>query len=174
MFLNLVHKIYVLSPERKDSIGPINRPAPATTSIMLVEGGAFKFTNVLMEQMDRLQATFTQIDIDNLELKFKNFLKKCHADKNFQGIVQAASKSKTFAEQRKLFYKDYPMLVSLGGGLATTFPGTSTVESDFSVIGWEKDSYRTMLSNLSLEGILHAKQRKKLKHIEDILSQFRV
>ena len=70
MFLNLVHKIYVLSPERNDPNAPINRPAPATTPIMLVEGGAFKFTNVLMKQMDRLQATFTQSDIVNLELQF--------------------------------------------------------------------------------------------------------
>ena len=42
------------------------------------------------------------------------------------------------------------------GGLANVFPGT--VESDFSLINWEKDNYRTILTDLSLEGILHCKQ----------------
>ncbi|KAI2502209.1 hypothetical protein MHU86_12261 [Fragilaria crotonensis] len=42
------------------------------------------------------------------------------------------------------------------GGLANVFPGT--VESDFSLINWEKDDYRTILTDLSLEGILHCKQ----------------
>jgi hypothetical protein len=33
------------------------------------------------------------------------------------------------------------------GGLASIFPGRSTVESDFSVISCEKDKYRTSLTN---------------------------
>ena len=74
----------------------------------IAEGGAFRFTNVLIEQMDRLRATFTQSDIDDLESQFKNFLKKYHVDKNLKQIVQAASKNKAFAEQKKLFYKDHP------------------------------------------------------------------
>ena len=38
------------------------------------------------------------------------------------------------------------------------FPNTATVESDFSLIGFEKNVYRQSLTNFSLEGILHAKQ----------------
>jgi len=48
--------------------------------------------------------------------------------------------------------------VNFCGGLATKFSGTSSVESDFSLIGLEKDEYRTGLNDLSLKGILHAKQ----------------
>jgi hypothetical protein len=44
----------------------------------------------------------------------------------------------------------------------TVFPGTASVEADFSVINWEKDEYRTSLTNISLEGILHAKQFREL------------
>ena len=43
-------------------------------------------------------------------------------------------------------------------GLATVFPGTATVESDFSIINFEKNIYRSALTDLSLEGILHCKQ----------------
>ena len=44
------------------------------------------------------------------------------------------------------------------GGMATIFPGTATIESDFSDVNYEKDQYRAALTDMSLEGILHAKQ----------------
>jgi hypothetical protein len=49
------------------------------------------------------------------------------------------------------------------GGLATAFPGTSSVESDFSIVKWEKDDCQIGLTNFSLEGILHAKQFTRLQ-----------
>jgi hypothetical protein len=57
----------------------------------------------------------------------------------------------------------YPLLCSFIAGLATVLPGTTTVQSDFSVIGWEKDDYRTSLTDFSLEGALHCKQFDILK-----------
>jgi len=44
------------------------------------------------------------------------------------------------------------------GGLAYVFSSTATVESDFSIINYEKNSRRSALKDLSLEGILHSKQ----------------
>jgi hypothetical protein len=52
----------------------------------------------------------------------------------------------------------FPVLQQFAGGLASMFPNTATVESDFSLIGWEKNAYRQSLTEFSLEGILHAKQ----------------
>ena len=57
--------------------------------------------------------------------------------------------------------------------MATTFPGTSTVESDFSVIGWEKDEYQTLFSDLSLEGILYLKQKQEIKSIKALLNKLK-
>jgi hypothetical protein len=51
------------------------------------------------------------------------------------------------------------------GGIATLFPGTCTVESDFSVLRWEKDSFRKSLSDFGLEAILQAKQFHRLQHL---------
>ena len=62
-----------------------------------------------------------------------------------------------------------PLLCQFVGGLASVFPGTSTVEADFSVIGWEKDEYRTALTNFSLEGILHCKQYEHLKRLSKLV-----
>jgi hypothetical protein len=52
----------------------------------------------------------------------------------------------------------YPFLERFVGGLATIFPGTSTVESDFSVVKYEKNKNRMSLTIAILEGILHSKQ----------------
>ena len=52
--------------------------------------------------------------------------------------------------------------------MATAFPGTSNVESDFSIVKWEKDVMQMNLSDFSLEGILHAKQCNKTYHLENL------
>jgi hypothetical protein len=44
------------------------------------------------------------------------------------------------------------------GGLATVFQGTLTVESDFSVLHWKYDEFRTSVIEFSLEGIMQCKQ----------------
>jgi len=43
-------------------------------------------------------------------------------------------------------------------GIATVFPNTASVESDFSILGWEMDDHRLSMTDLSLEGVLHCKQ----------------
>ena len=47
------------------------------------------------------------------------------------------------------------------------------MELDVLVLGWEKDEYRIMLSDLSLEGILQAKQATELKKIMVILNKLK-
>ena len=84
--------------------------------------------------------------------------------------MHATKQCKSFDEAWCWLYEQYPLLVAFCGGLASTFPGTSTVESGFSIIGWEKDDCRTAVSKLSLEGILHAKQMKDIIKIQTILS----
>jgi hypothetical protein len=59
----------------------------------------------------------------------------------------------------------FPTLRQFCGDLASTFPNTATVESDFSVIGWEKDEFRKCLTDFSLEGIMHCKQFDRLKSL---------
>jgi hypothetical protein len=66
--------------------------------------------------------------------------------------------------------------------LQLSFPRTSTVESDFSVINREYDEFRGSLTEFSLEGILQSKQFKRLQDMkhssalrtEDIVSYFHI
>ena len=66
----------------------------------------------------------------------------------------------SFAEAWAQFDNRFEPLKRFPGGLATVFPGTgATVESDFSLINWEKDDYLSQLIDLSfLEGILQSQQ----------------
>jgi hypothetical protein len=56
----------------------------------------------------------------------------------------------------------FEVLRDFCGGIATVFANTASVESDFSIINWEKDLYRLSLTDLSLEGIMQCKQHKLL------------
>jgi hypothetical protein len=51
-----------------------------------------------------------------------------------------------------------PLLYEFFGGLATIFPGTATVEADFSELKWTKDENSTSLSDFSVEAKFHARQ----------------
>ena len=59
----------------------------------------------------------------------------------------------------------FPWLQSFCRGLASAFPNKATVESDFSIIGWEKSDDWHDLTDFSLEGILHANQCHDLKKL---------
>jgi hypothetical protein len=43
------------------------------------------------------------------------------------------------------------------GGLANAFANTTSVELDFSILKWEKNDFRQLMMNLTLEGIFQAK-----------------
>jgi len=43
-------------------------------------------------------------------------------------------------------------------GLTNAFANTISIESDFSILKWEKDDFRQSMMNLTLEGIFQAKQ----------------
>ncbi len=79
-------------------------------------------------------------------------------DTRIKAIVQGEKQLSSFAEAWAPLDNHFEQLKRFFGGLATVFPGTATVESDFSLINWEKDDFRSSLTDLSLEGILHCKQ----------------
>ena len=73
---------------------------------------------------------------------------------------------KSFEEHWKCLNGKYQHLQAFCGALATVFPGTATVESDFSLINFEKSKSRYHLTNLCLEGILLAKQQDTLQSLK--------
>jgi len=69
-------------------------------------------------------------------------------------VDQSTDTKTTFEDGWALLGTQYPRLMQFCGDLATAFPNSATVDSDFSVMGWEKDVYRRSLTDFSLEGVL--------------------
>jgi len=71
---------------------------------------------------------------------------------------------KTFFNEAWDYLKGrFMQLRQLCGGLATTFLNTTSVNSDFSIVKWEKNDSRSSLTSLSLAGIMHTKQFEQIK-----------
>ena len=106
--------------------------------------------------------------IGQLEREFNDFKDECRQDMSFKELV--AIEKKTFNEAWDWLSDKYPKLMLFFGALGSVFPGTSSVKSNFSIIGFEKDEYRTCLTNFALEGIMHCKQRKNIRHLGLLLN----
>ncbi len=59
----------------------------------------------------------------------------------------------------------YQVLCCFSSCLATSFANTTSIESDFSILKWEKNLNRKSLTNLALEGIFATKQHDHLTKI---------
>lgn len=64
------------------------------------------------------------------------------------------------------FRYTYPLLERFAGGMENIFTWKSLVESDFSVVKYEKNKKRMRLTDVSLEGILHAKQKHRMHNLQ--------
>ena len=62
----------------------------------------------------------------------------------------------------------FEILRDFCGGIATVFPNTASVESDFSILGWEKDKFRLSITDLSLEGVMYCKQYEILSNLAEM------
>jgi hypothetical protein len=66
------------------------------------------------------------------------------------------------------------LLRDFAGGLSTVFPSTAAVESDFSLIKWGKDEFRSALTDCFLQGTLHCIEYKAvLKHKTEYIGNFK-
>jgi hypothetical protein len=116
---------------------------------------------------DRLSASWTQNSIDLIVDQHKKLLSAVSKEPRLQTALARHNEQTDFSEAWMTpSIKDrFPELMEFCGGLCSPFPNTATVESDFSVLKWEKDLHRSKLTPFSLEGILHCRQiRSLLKH----------
>ena len=72
-------------------------------------------------------------------------------------MIDTLCNRSNFQDGWRLLSTRLPNLMEFCGAIATLFPGTSTVESDFSILRWEKDCFRKGLSDFGLEGVLQGK-----------------
>ncbi|CAM6006919.1 unnamed protein product [Sphagnum balticum] len=109
---------------------------------------------------DRLLVSLTQNSIDLIVDRHKKLLNAVSKEPRLQTTLAHHSEQTDFNDAWKtLSIKDrFPELMEFCGDLSSPFPNTATIESDLSVLKWEKDLHRSNITPFSLEGILHCRQ----------------
>ena len=98
--------------------------------------------------------------------QFVQFRSAFRNDPVVRTAIETCDVSKTsFEEGWAVVSGRFPLLMKFSGGLATAFPNAATVESDLSILGYEKNENRSGLTDFLVEGILHGKQYDDLYKI---------
>jgi hypothetical protein len=154
-----------------------------------------EFTASLQRQKVRLKQKWTDDSIAKIDQQLQELriacreergLKRClkAAHQNHQGEQSDSSSpgpppaaaagagassgvSSSFQKAWKPLKGRFKELREYCAGVATVMPGTSSVESDFSLINWTRDPNSASLTDFSLDAILHCKQYAKLQKLID-------
>lgn len=149
----------------RDSRNDAADSMPPVLPHQLVKLRGRDFAAIIRSQRDRLSARWGQQSIDIIEQEFEELRAACDREQSLKQVLDQCDSKTTFAQGWDYVQARFENLKKFCGGLATAFPGTSTVESDFSIVKWEKDDCRVGLTDFSLEGILHARQFEKMQSI---------
>lgn len=165
LLMSLVRDIISITVERDDNntAGDSDLPTlPLTLNELSNEG----FMTLVDFQLERYLTKHEEADRDFLETEYLDLKKKLEDKKLLTYLENRAKESDyDFEKAWKPIAKDYPRLYDFCGSLATIFPGTATVEADFSGLKWSKDAHSFSLSDFSLEAKLQAKQWKEIQAI---------
>ncbi len=148
--------------EHNENNEPLEQDAPPVmpNQIVKLHHGNF-IEQVLDPYRNHLSKFWSKESIDQVEEGQRYLLKMYNEDAVLHAALDKHDVQTTFndawdavpqqaqAERLRAFF----------GGLATAFANTTTVKSNFSIIKWEMDEFRTCLMHLSLEGIFQTKQR---------------
>jgi hypothetical protein len=104
--------------------------------------------------------------IDKVESEHRELFDVYPCEPNVKVALDKHDEKTFFHEVWDYLKGRFTQLCQLCGGFATTFLNTTSVESDFSIIKWEKNDSRSSLTNLSLAGIMHTKQFEQIKMIK--------
>jgi hypothetical protein len=106
----------------------------------------------------RLNRFWTEEDVEKIEVQHRELVRRYSNDRHVKTIIDSFKHTTQFNEAWDELGIPFEQLRQFCGGLATAFPNTTSVESDFSVLKWEMDPNRSSMTDLSLEGIFQAKQ----------------
>ena len=155
--VEMISRIATIVAER-DSRNDAADFMPPVLPHQLVKLRGREFAAIIRKQTDRLTARWTAQSIEQIEQDFGELGSAYNREPSLKSALDQCNGRTTFEVGWNYVQERFKALKEFCGGLATAFPGTSNVESDFSIVKWEKDDCRIGLTDFSLEGILHAKQ----------------
>ena len=132
--------------------------APSVLTNQIVRILPRKLSVYLQRHWGRLDYTFSIEEIENIGRHNKALCDLYCRQPDAESSIESFDEGVAYRDNWNGLHNTYLLLERFVGGLAIIFPGTSTVESDFLVVKYEKNRNHMSLSDESLEGILHAKQ----------------
>ena len=118
--------------------------------------------------LQQLRHSWSEQTIAEIENQYRGLVTAYREEPVLKSAIDAYAQVsiKSFEEAWTIVEGRFEILMDFCGGIATIFPNTASVESDFSILGWEKDKFRLSLTDISLEGIMHCKQYEILSLFE--------
>ncbi len=151
--------------ERDENNQPLDHDAPPVMPQQLVTLRPAKFIQeVLGKYRDRLHKFWAFDEFEEIEANHRNLVKMYRDDENMRNVIDKHDVNTLFNDAWDCVPR-FKRFRAFCGGIATIFPNRTSVESDFSILKWELDAFRTALMHLLLEGIMQAKQRAILKQL---------
>ncbi|CAH0488743.1 unnamed protein product [Peronospora farinosa] len=107
---------------------------PPVQSHQLVRLRSREFTDIIRKQKDRLSSRWTLQNIALIEQNFRYFQIDNKRKLSLKKVLDQCDVKTTFVVVSKYVQECFKHLKEFYGGLATLFPGTSTVESVFFIV----------------------------------------
>jgi hypothetical protein len=110
--------------------------------------------------LEQLRHSWTEEDIVGIEHEHRELVLAYRNEPALKSAIDGYARIdiKSFETAWEVVAGRFEILRDFCGGIAAVFANTASVESDFSILGWERDEYRLSMTDLSLEGVLHCKQ----------------
>ena len=107
----------------------------------LVSLNGHDFAELLWSQQRRIVIAFNEQELDGLQDEFQELVCMYQRNETIKAALDACTSKTSFEGGWGILGTQFQKMKHLCSRFASVFPGTSTVESDFSVIGLEKNEY---------------------------------
>ncbi len=152
-----IHEISAYRDRNNNAMADPNSIPPVLPH-ELVELSAADFIQKIRQHAFRLEHCYSSAHIDFIADEHKALIHVHRCELVLKDDIDSLSSSSSFKDGYSLLGAQFPNLMEHCGDVTMLFPKTSTVESDFSILCWEKDLFCKRLSNFGLEGVMQAKQ----------------
>jgi hypothetical protein len=109
------------------------------------------------KQRECLLASYSEAAIE-IETQYQDLVSVYQKEQTLEACLDNCTDCSKCADVWHLLGEKFTPLRDFSGGRATVSPSTATVESDFSLMKWEKNKFSSVQTDFSLDGILHYKQ----------------
>jgi hypothetical protein len=142
MIIKGVDGISNIQAERWFTNSPSEYRVPPVLPLGLDALQTREFSRIIQEQRPRLILSWEAQRVQRIDDEFRMFKIALHNESSLKIVLQSTTSTDGFQESWEILGARFPTLRDFCGGLATIFPGTSSVESDFSILNWEFDEFR--------------------------------